>query len=310
MEVAESSNQLQPANMEEIEVQLDDNVPEAAKLAKHTLVGRILAAKSLNRNAVKEILSKAWNVQEEINISDLGPNIFLFNFSDRKIATRVLKRGHGLLWGIYSAYNTGFQKPQSDDLQECYKACSQCRGSPVRGKPYLNGTLIRPFFRVRVLVNVKKPLITGFWVPRKDLPRTRVMVRYEKLQGFYYSCGIIGHDKRKCDKEPIMTIFDPSRPKYSSQLGVPPARSLTTIVTKNLNRVKKLRGQEDDDVATKDKAGTQHHPQSQKHLIPTQGGVNLSTRDKGTTTTSISHNQPCSSFSKNNGPHKSDMSPA
>ncbi|KAJ1422670.1 Zinc finger, CCHC-type [Sesbania bispinosa] len=302
MEVAESSSQLQPANMEDIEVQLDDNVTEAAKLAKHTLVGRILAARSLNRNAVKEILSKAWNVQEELNISDLGPNVFLFNFSDRKIAARVLEEGPWFVMG--NLLSLQYWTPEATVFEINYDLVGfwiQLHGIPLElmtsknatklaanvgevltvENPYVNGILIRPFFRVRVLVNIKKPLITGFCVPRKDLPRTRIMVRYERLQGFCYSCGVIGHDNRKCNKEPIMTTFDPTRPKYSSHLGVPPARSLTTIVTENHNRVKKLKDHEDDDMATKDKDGDHHHPQPQKHTDSHPEGEHTSVQETG-----------------------------
>ncbi|KAJ1410781.1 DUF1513 domain-containing protein [Sesbania bispinosa] len=50
-----------------------------------------------------------------------------------------------------------------------------------------------------------------------------------------------------------MAIFDPNRPRFGPSLGVPPARPITTIVAENSNRMRKLKGQADDDVANKDK---------------------------------------------------------
>ncbi|KAJ1408612.1 Zinc finger, CCHC-type [Sesbania bispinosa] len=111
--------------------------------------------------------------------------------------------------------------------------------------PYVQGQLVRSFIRARVKINVKNPLVIGCWVPRKDLPRLWIQFRYEKLQGFCYRCGIIGHNNKKCKKDQAMASFDSSRPKYGPTLGVPPARSISSIVIENLNRVRKLKGQEE-----------------------------------------------------------------
>ncbi|KAJ1430541.1 Zinc finger, CCHC-type [Sesbania bispinosa] len=118
--------------------------------------------------------------------------------------------------------------------------------------PYVQGQLVRSFIRARVKINVKNPLITGCWVPIKDLPRLWIKFKYEKLQGFCYRCGIIGHDNRRCKKDQAMASFDSSRPKYGPSIGVPPARSISSIVTENLNWVRKLKGHEEVEEREKD----------------------------------------------------------
>ncbi|KAJ1415169.1 Zinc finger, CCHC-type [Sesbania bispinosa] len=102
--------------------------------------------------------------------------------------------------------------------------------------PYVQGQLVRSFIRVCVKINVKNPLATGCWVPRKDFPRLWIQFKYEKLQGFCYRCGILGHDNKRCKKDQAMASFDSSRPKYGPSIEVPPARSISSIVTENLNR--------------------------------------------------------------------------
>lgn len=56
----------------------------------------------------------------------------------------------------------------------------------------------RGFLRVRVLIDVKKPLAKFFWIPRFDDGRTKAFLRYEKLQNYCYSCGKLGHTMRSC----------------------------------------------------------------------------------------------------------------
>lgn len=44
-------------------------------------------------------------------------------------------------------------------------------GEPLEVEdPRVNGKLLRPFFKVKVDININNPFVTGFWVPRKNLP--------------------------------------------------------------------------------------------------------------------------------------------
>lgn len=74
--------------------------------------------------------------------------------------------------------------------------------------------------RVRVMINIFKPLSTGCWVPRPELPKTWVVFRYEKLQGLCFNCGIIGHELKSCQREKVMSMVNSKVPRYSSQLSM------------------------------------------------------------------------------------------
>lgn len=56
----------------------------------------------------------------------------------------------------------------------------------------------RSFLRVRVMVDTKKLLTTGCWLPQKGNKDTWVEFRYERLQDCYYSYGRIGHTNTDC----------------------------------------------------------------------------------------------------------------
>ncbi|KAJ1441005.1 Zinc knuckle CX2CX4HX4C [Sesbania bispinosa] len=110
--------------------------------------------------------------------------------------------------------------------------------------PFLGDTLLRSFLRVRVMIDIRKPLITGFWLPRKHLPRAWISIRYQRLQGFCFTCGVLGHDFKKCNKEKVMALHDTSQPRYGLFLGVPPAKSMAAIAVENIRRVRKVNGED------------------------------------------------------------------
>lgn len=56
------------------------------------LVGRIVANRTFPIHAVRGILSKAWAFDPQVEIGDLAPNRFLFEFSSKIARDRVLER--------------------------------------------------------------------------------------------------------------------------------------------------------------------------------------------------------------------------
>ena len=59
----------------------------------------------------------------------------------------------------------------------------------------------RGFLRVRVMVNMDRPLSKGCWIVRGQNRETWVKFRYERLQDFCYRCGYVGHVLMECNKE-------------------------------------------------------------------------------------------------------------
>lgn len=58
--------------------------------------------------------------------------------------------------------------------------------------------IARGFSQVKIVVDKKKPLTTGCWLPRAGEIDSWIEFRYERLQDFYYKYGCIDHVNTNC----------------------------------------------------------------------------------------------------------------
>ncbi|KAK9997661.1 hypothetical protein SO802_022347 [Lithocarpus litseifolius] len=65
---------------------------ESSVQSKFLLVGKILSKKSFSRVVVKDIVSKAWNLMMEVEVSVLDRNVFLFSFNHEADVKRAWDR--------------------------------------------------------------------------------------------------------------------------------------------------------------------------------------------------------------------------
>ena len=66
-----------------------DTEPDAEEKAKLLLLGKLLSIKTFSRLVVKDIISKAWNTVNEVEVSVIDKNIFLFSFKHEVDMRRV-----------------------------------------------------------------------------------------------------------------------------------------------------------------------------------------------------------------------------
>ena len=66
-----------------------DVVPSSKESSKRLLIGKILSKKSFPKALVKEILTKAWNVLNEVEVSVVDRNVFVFFFKHDSNVKRV-----------------------------------------------------------------------------------------------------------------------------------------------------------------------------------------------------------------------------
>ncbi|KAK4255385.1 hypothetical protein QN277_008392 [Acacia crassicarpa] len=188
------------------------------------LVGRIITSKKLNIPAVISMIKKGWQMDEGVEIHELDREklIFRFRFRDASDYARILK---GRPWSV-QGFLLNLQVWEScmvlqDVSFEETPFWVQFHGLPVEAfscanarilgetvgkmvmyeRPKLHGRLHRSIVRVRSLVNMHTPLVSGFWIPRRGLEPAWISVKYERLSSFCYYCGQLDHDGRRCSRE-------------------------------------------------------------------------------------------------------------
>lgn len=64
--------------------------------------------------------------------------------------------------------------------------------------PELVDVVLRGYLCVKVSLNSRKPLPTGFWLPLNDYTSRKVEYIYEDLYDFCHHCGTLGHTFDVC----------------------------------------------------------------------------------------------------------------
>lgn len=98
--VEDINEQMAGMNIEDEEneqIIFDEGVEEATNKFEMCLVGRFLSEKGINTRAIKSKLADVWRPARGINIKDLKPGIFLFQFYHADDMAWVLNGGPGHL---------------------------------------------------------------------------------------------------------------------------------------------------------------------------------------------------------------------
>ncbi|KAF7128180.1 hypothetical protein RHSIM_Rhsim11G0009900 [Rhododendron simsii] len=62
-------------------------------------------------------------------------------------------------------------------------------------------TIFKDYLRLRVIIDITKPLKKGFFLKRREKDDLWIRFKYERLSDFCYVCGLIGHGLNDCTKK-------------------------------------------------------------------------------------------------------------
>ncbi|XP_019178362.1 PREDICTED: uncharacterized protein LOC109173575 [Ipomoea nil] len=85
----------------------------------------------------------------------------------------------------------------------------------------------RSFFRIRITIDVTKPLKKGMRLKKEDGDWIQIEFRYERLPTFCFICGLLGHSDKFCNRR--VQGWDPlSEKTYGSELRAGFRRNIPT----------------------------------------------------------------------------------
>ena len=189
----------------------------SSKKREIVLAGKIFTRKTLNVEAVGKTFRPLWRTKGGFNVTIGGENILLFAFELEVDAERVIQ---GAPWafdrhlvvferfdGYTSIQSLGFKKtafwvqihnlPFSLQTVDTAISIGETIGSVIKPKD-LGEMLGANFMRVRVIVDVSKPLCRGRKISWDVNCEGWAAFMYERLPNICYWCGSISHDDKDC----------------------------------------------------------------------------------------------------------------
>ena len=195
------------------------DVPYQEEVVVHRLAGKFFTKRVLNVDAVARTFKPLWKLAGELKIRDSGDNVLVFEFDDIIDLERVLEYEP---WS-YDKSLIAFQRVTDVELlpQMIYNQVTfwvQLHNLPLKHLTYDTGEAIGnaigrvvqvadpeddgaggEFLRVRVTMDISKPLPRCSKLRSDGKQIGMVALKYERLTNFCYWCGRANHGERDCE---------------------------------------------------------------------------------------------------------------
>uniref|UniRef100_A0A803MW53 CCHC-type domain-containing protein n=1 Tax=Chenopodium quinoa TaxID=63459 RepID=A0A803MW53_CHEQI len=185
-----------------------------------SLVGKLLTKKSFNVEAMKRVLKTLWRIDDNVAIRGVNTNIFVFQFFNIDDRKKVLE---GRPWVFDNQIlllkeMCATEQPSEVSFDACpfwIRLLDVPFGMRSSRVAHEIGNCIGEcidvdesdplcwdeFMRVKVMVNINKPLRRGMKIAVEDGCAKWIGFKYERLGDFCYYCGRIGHTDKDCEQK-------------------------------------------------------------------------------------------------------------
>lgn len=206
---------------ENAELVFDEEAEDTSNKFEMCLVGRFLTEKALNVRAMKSKIADIWRPARGINIKDLRPGVYLFQFYHVDDMEWVFNGGPWTFDGtmiVLSKIGMGedplevplfhlqfwiqlFGIPSGLMTETVGTQLGNFFGSFVMYDPNNNSSIWRECMRIKISFDVRQPLKRKKKICRKNGSECIVQCKYERLGDFCFVCGQVTHTERFCDKK-------------------------------------------------------------------------------------------------------------
>ncbi|KAF7808291.1 kinesin KP1-like isoform X1 [Senna tora] len=232
---------------DEFSIDLQIGTQETGEVGTHSLLEKIISDEPIDSSAATYIIIKSCSNPPGLDIVNLVENTLLFNFKDAETAQRIMNEAPSNVLGKLLCLQKWSPELTLDEVHYCRSPFwIQIHNVPPEGfsmanveriarkvgdvmeveKLIINNKIVRGFMRARVMVDITKPLETGYFINRRTCPPVWANIFYEKLEIYCCNCGCIGHEQKICKKVTARDPWDPDTPRYGPCLGVPPSMHL------------------------------------------------------------------------------------
>ncbi|KAH7857525.1 hypothetical protein Vadar_013640 [Vaccinium darrowii] len=198
---------------------LEDETESLSAGQNLVLVGKILAPKPLRKQGVLHTINAMWKTKKGVTTSYLGENKYGFTFESEDDFNRIFDLAPWSIMGRMLVLRRWEPSMSIEELEFDHGPFwIQAHGLPLNQMTESNGMkignlvglamkvqiyggnqgAILGFMRIRVWLDLTKPLPTGFYLKRVGKKDSWVRFLYERLSDFCYDCGRVSHVRTEC----------------------------------------------------------------------------------------------------------------
>lgn len=243
----EINNHLGNLNIEDEENEelcFEEGFEEGPNRFELCVVGRFLTDKNINSRVMKSKMADIWRPARGINIKDLKPGVFLFqffheddmawvinggpwSFDNAMLALGVIPRGEDPVNVPLNELRIWVQihgLPQGFMTEIVGRKLGDFFGSFLMYDPNNDTSIWRESMRLRIAIDVRKPLKRKKKICKRDGSECIIQCKYERLGDFCFICGLVTHTERFCRVKMNTQSGEVSR-EWGGWLRAPPRRT-------------------------------------------------------------------------------------